>query len=252
MSDSNPVSIPIDTAQPLRKTAPDDALVSTTIYQQMIGSLMYLVTGSRPDLANTITYLSQFNTQPRETHFRAAKRVLRYLQKTEYQTLSYKLGSSLYLSCYSDASYGNCLDTRRSFSGYIFKLGSATISWRCRKQQSVAHSTFEAECMALALSTKQHIWTRSALQQLLGTVVAAVLFADSRSAIDLANNPKLNDASKHIDMAYHFTRERLEDGSLSLLHVPSLENLADICTCNNPTLVGIIMQQVTDYLLEDM
>jgi len=106
--------------------------------------------------------------------------------------------------------------------------------------------------MALALSTKQHIWTRSALQQLLGTVVAAVLFADSRSAIDLANNPKLNDASKHIDMAYHFTRERLEDGSLSLLHVPSLENLADICTCNNPTLVGIIMQQVTDYLLEDM
>jgi len=155
--------------QPLQRIAPNDPVVLISIYQQMIESLMYLVTGSRPDLAYAITYLSQFNTNPHETHLRAAKRVLRYLQKTKDQTLSYRLGSSLYLSCYTDALYGNCIDTRRSFSGYLFKLGSATIAWRCRKQQSVAHSTCQAEYVALTFATKQYIWTRSALQQLLGT-----------------------------------------------------------------------------------
>ena len=78
------------------------------------------------------------------------------------------------------------------------------------------------------------MWTWSALQELLGRSVPIALFAHSRSAIDLANNPKLNDASKHIDIAYHFTRERLEDGSLSLIHVPLSESLADICTKGLP------------------
>jgi len=142
----------------------------------------------------------------------------------------------MYLSGYLDPSCGNCIDTRRSFSGYLFKLGSATIAWRCRKQQSVGCYTCEAEYMALAFATKQYIWTRSALQQLLGSEVAAALFADGRSAIDLASNPKFCDASKHIDIAYHFTHERLEDGSLSLLHVPLAENLADISTKGLPRL----------------
>jgi hypothetical protein len=134
------------------------------------------------------------------------------------------------LNGYCDASHGNDLETRRSFSGYLFQLGGSTISWRTKKQRSVSTSTCEAEYMALAFATKQYIWLRRGLHQLIGTSIPMALSTDSVSAIDLANNPKLNDATKHIDIAYHFTRERVTDGTLTLLHIPGTENLADICT----------------------
>jgi len=103
-----------------------------------------------------------------------------------------------------DESYSNCLDTRWSFSGYIFQLGNAPISWRCRKQQAVATSTSEAEYMALAMTTKQHLWLKCGLQELMKEDIPTALFCDSNAAIDVAYNPKLNDGSKHIDLAYHF------------------------------------------------
>jgi hypothetical protein len=169
------------------------------------------------------------------SHLNTAKRVLRYIQKTKAQKLVFPFGSELTLSGFCDASYGNCLDTRRSFSGYIFQLGGSTISWRSRKQRSVAHSTYEAEYMALAFATKHHIWLQRALSELTKIPdIPSALSTDSNSAIELANNPKINDRSKHIDIAYHFTRERVEDGTLNLLHVPSAENLADICTKGLP------------------
>ena len=84
--------------------------------------------------------------------------------------------------------------------------------------------------MALSLATKQFIWNTRGIKQLLCEEVPSALASDNTAAIELAHDPKINDASKHIDIAYHFTRERIEDGSLSLLHVPSEENLADICT----------------------
>jgi len=134
------------------------------------------------------------------------------------------------MTAYTDASYDNCLDMRRSFSGYIFQLGNATISWRCRKQQSVATSTCKAEYMALTMTTKHHLWLKRGTQELLKEDIPTALFCDSNAAIDVAYNPKLNDRSKHIDIAYHFTRKQIDQGNVSVMYVPSEENLADICT----------------------
>jgi len=158
MQDFKPVSTPIDTNHRLKATEVDQQCTDRTAYQQIIGSLMYLVTGTRPDLVYIITHLSQFNSSPSITHLTAAKRVLRYLQGMKDRHLFYPCNNQLKMTAYTDASYGNCLDTRRSFSGYIFQLGNATISWRCRKQRSVATSTCEAEYMALAMTTKHHLW----------------------------------------------------------------------------------------------
>lgn len=88
--------------------------------------------------------------------------------------------------------------------------------------------------MALTLATKQFIWLIRGLHQVVNENIPAALSTDNNAAIDLAHNPKLNDASKHIDFAYHFTRERIEDESLTLLHVASENNLADICTKGVP------------------
>ncbi|KAI0992679.1 hypothetical protein K3495_g15506, partial [Podosphaera aphanis] len=121
MQDCNPVSSPIDQNHQLMAAEEGESRVNAIIYQQIIGSIMYLVSGTRPDLAYTITHLSQFNSDPSQSHFNAAKRVLRYLKGTKNLMLHYKFNSPLNLNGFCDASYGNCLDTRRSFSGYIFQ-----------------------------------------------------------------------------------------------------------------------------------
>jgi hypothetical protein len=160
----------------------------------------------------------------------AAKRVLRYLQATKDVALFYPWKSSLKLTAYSDALYGNDIDSRRSFTGYIFQLGDSTISWRSRKQRSVATSTCEAEYMVLALTSKHHLWLQRGLKELLKQDTPNAIMSDSNYAIDIMNNPKINDSSKHFDIAYHFTREQVEAGNVTVLYVPSAENLADICT----------------------
>jgi hypothetical protein len=226
----NPVSTPVDVNHRLRKGCDEDTRVNANSYQQIIGSLMYLVTATRPDLAYTIAHLFQFNSDPTTTHMAAAKRVIRYLQATKQQTLCYPWKSSLQLDGNSDASYGNDLDTRRSFSGYVFKLGDSTISWRARKQKSVATSTCEAEYMATAHAAKHYLWTHRGIHELLKTDIPRALHIDSLSALDLASNPKINNRSKHIDIAYHCIRALLEDGTITLLHVAGMDNIADICT----------------------
>jgi hypothetical protein len=157
MEDCKPVSTAIDSNHRLKSIEVNEQSTDSTAYQQIIGSLMYLVTGTRPDLAYTITHLSQFNSSPLIMHLTAAKRVLRYLQGTNDRHLFYPWNIQLKMTAYSDASYGNCLDTRRSFSGYIFQLDNATISWRCWKQRSIATSACEVEYMALAMTTKHHL-----------------------------------------------------------------------------------------------
>lgn len=234
MHDCNTVSTPIECNQPLRAAQSGEPRANATLYQQIIGSLMYIVSATRPDLAFTISHLSQFNADPSVSHLSAAKRVLRYVKGTRDAKLLYKFESPLILNGYCDASYGNCLDTRRSFSGYLFQLGESTICWKSRKQRTVAHSTCEAEYMALSLATRQFLWVVRGLHQLVDKNVPTALSTDNKSAIDLAHNPKLNDATKHIDIAYHFTRERVEDKSLTLLHISSADNLADICTKGLP------------------
>lgn len=143
------------------------------------------------------------------------------------------MGHHSFSNGFCDASHGNCLDSRRSFSEYLFQVGDCTISWRCRKQRATATSTCEAEYMALTLATKHFIWLCRGLAEISSRQIPSAIFNDSNSARDFAQNPKLNDASKHIDIAYHFTREK-EDESLTCSHISSPENMADICTKGLP------------------
>ncbi|KAI0996197.1 Retrovirus-related Pol polyprotein from transposon TNT 1-94 [Podosphaera aphanis] len=128
MQDCNPVSSPIEHNHRLMLAIEGDTRAPAILYQQIIGSIMYLVSGTRPDLAYTISHLSQFNSDPSITHINAVKRVLRYLKGTKDQRILYRFDSHLVLNGFCDASYGNCYDTRRSFSGYLFQLGNSTIN----------------------------------------------------------------------------------------------------------------------------
>ena len=145
------------------------------------------------------TLLSQFLTCPTFQHIGTAKRILRYIQGTKEHKLIFPYDQPLVLEGYSDLSFGSCKDTRRSISRYIFKLGNATISWRSRKQRSVATSTLEAEYMACSQGAKHHIWLERALTELScqtepGYIYSA-LSCDNSGTIDLTENLRIGDRS---------------------------------------------------------
>ena len=168
MTDCNPVNLPLDVNCQLRRAREGDSLGDLTLYQQIIGSLMYLVTGTRPDLAYTVSRLAQYGSKPTIEHVGAAKRVLRYLKGTRNASLTFQrsLANEWKIDGYSDADYANDRDDRMSYSGYVFMLGQSTICWRSRKQRCVATSTSEAEFLALSTAAKQQMWLQLALRDL--------------------------------------------------------------------------------------
>ncbi|KAI0993873.1 hypothetical protein K3495_g14311 [Podosphaera aphanis] len=150
MLDCHPVGTPLEPGIQLRKGQPEEILEDPTIYQSIIGSLMYACTGTRPDLAHTVTLLSQFSSCPSQIHLAAANRVLRYLKGTSDWLLNFPIANDSILHGYPDSSHGNFIDDRKSCSGYLFRLGEASISWSSKKQKTTALSTTEAEYMAIS------------------------------------------------------------------------------------------------------
>ena len=142
---------------------------------------------------------------------------------------------SLVLEGFVDSLWGACTTTRQSYMWYVFRLGDCTISWKARKQQSVATSTTEAEYMAMSLGAKHMMWYKKGLRELRvhlpnGYAIPVALWPESQGAIDLVINPRISDRSRHIDIQYHYTRERVYAGVFSLVYVPTRDNLADIFT----------------------
>ena len=133
---------------------------------------------------------------------------------------------------YSDSDWGRSED-RHSISGYGFKLniGNSLISWGCKKQRVVALSTCEAEYIALAMACQEAKFLAQLLSDLSCKDKSCVMiYVDNQSAIALAKNPVNHKRSKHIDIRYHFIRCEIEDGNVSLLYIPSEENVADVFT----------------------
>ncbi|CAM8999605.1 unnamed protein product [Rhodiola kirilowii] len=123
--------------------------VDPTLYRGMIGSLLYL-TASTPDILFSVCLCARFQADPRETHVKAVKRILRYLKGTDDLCLFYPRGGELRLEAYTDADYAGCKTDRKSTSGMAQYLGPCVISWASKKQSSIALSTAEAEYIAAA------------------------------------------------------------------------------------------------------
>jgi Reverse transcriptase (RNA-dependent DNA polymerase) len=203
-------------------------------YRSMIGSLLYLVNWTRPDICNAVIVLSQFLKKPKQVHLSAAKRVFQYLSFTK--NLRLVLGGTgfkiSHLTGFLDADWGNSLTDRKSISGYLFKLGPGLISWRAKRQKSNALSTTEAELMALVLATKEGIWIRRFLRDILQTdYIHMHMFEDNQGAIDLVNNPVHHDKSKHITNQCFWIRDIYTSNSHTHLdYCPTQLQQADIMT----------------------
>ena len=132
---------------------------------------------------------------------------------------------------FADADWAGNLDTRCSTSGYVFQIGNACVSWSSKRQKTVARSSTEAEYVALSVASQEAIWMRSLFSDIgLGIAEPTVIYEDNNGAIELSKNAKNHNRTKHIDIAYHFTRERVQSGELKVLHCPTSEMTADILT----------------------
>jgi len=129
-----------------------------TTYQSMIGSLMYLVTGTRPDLAYTISFLAQFCSCLTDENIKAAKHVFRYVNGTRNLGLFYPYTTTNAIDIYVDTDFAGCHDTRRSTSGYIVLFNNWCVSGLSKKEASVAKSTTEAEFVAMSYGTHHISW----------------------------------------------------------------------------------------------
>ena len=228
MESANPVNTPIDPSTKLVKTTEDIDIVDQRLYQSVVGSLLYLSTGTRPDITYALSNVAKFCANPNKQHWTAIKRIMRYLKGTLHVGLLYSKDGSKDCIGYSDADWAGDLDDHKSTSGYMFQICGAAVSWRS-KQTCVALSTAEAEYMALASAAQEVIWMRQLTTDLgNGPTGATVILEDNQSAICMAKNPQFHGRAKHIGI-YHFIREQVNSGTVELKYCPT-EMIADMFT----------------------
>jgi hypothetical protein len=225
------VSTPIDSYDDLRPAEENDTRVDATWYREVIGSLMYAMVYTRPDIAFALGRLSQYMQDPAEHHERALRRLLRYVRST----VGFRIQFGPYgkLVVYSDADWASDRTDRKSITAAVGLIGHGPVFWGSRKQTGVATATTEAEYVAMCFTAKQGQWISQVLRDMgYGNYVApnhqtVDTRGDNQGAIALAKNPHLTERSKHIDIQYHYVRDLHDKGKVEISYVPTADMAAD-------------------------
>jgi Reverse transcriptase (RNA-dependent DNA polymerase) len=230
MDDCKPVGTPMDISVKLIKAKDNEELFEILKYQSAVGSLMYGMLGTRPDITFAISAISRYNNSPTDKHWTAVKRVLRYLKGTHNLGITLG-GTNPYLRGYCDSDWGGDLDTRKSTTGYIFMYGDGAISYGSKHQRTIALSSTEAEYMALCQAAKEALWLQGLLTELGRNNNNPIpIFVDNQGCMALAKNPQYHQRTKHIDIQHHFIREKVENQQVELHYCPTEDMIADILT----------------------
>jgi transposase InsO family protein len=236
--DERPARTPVDPSLHLPKNKGDS--VSQLEYSQIIGSLMYLMNCTRPDIAYAVSKLSRYTHNPGKDHWKAIVRVLRYLRYSVNYSLHYTRYPAV-LEGYCDANWISDTKDSKSTSGYVFTLGGAAVSWKSTKQTCIARSTMESEFIALDKAGEEAEWLRQFLEDIPmwpKPVPAICIHCDSQSAIGRAQSNMYNGKSRHIRRRHNTVKQLLSSGVISIEYVKSKDNIAD------PLTKGLSREQV--------
>ena len=232
MKDAKPVATPVDSSTKLLARMENNECVDQVQYRSAIGTLLYLAVAMRPDIAFAVSNVAKFTAQLTNEHWTAVKRILRYLHGTRSLGLIFTPEGTGECVGYSDADWGGDRDDRKSTSGYLFQMSGGAVSWRSKKQTCVALSMAEAEYIALASATQEAMWMR----QLIGEIgicqqlEPTTIYEDTQSTICMAKNHQFHGRSKHISIKYHFVRDQVSKGAVTLRYCPTKDMIADILT----------------------
>lgn len=202
-------------------------------YLAAVGSLIYLAIGTRPDISYAVSSVSRFGKNPGMIHWQAVLRIFKYLQHTSNYALQYgppPPSDEPLLRIYSDASYAQ-EEKSRSTSGFCSFIGNSLVSWGSKRQTVVATSSAEAEWIAANLAGKEGSWFRKVLREVGFPQDRTPLLIDNESAIAFGLNGVMDGRMKHMRTNYYWLMMAVEeDKSFSLIHVPGIDNTADILT----------------------
>jgi hypothetical protein len=232
LENCKPVVTPMDEKQaliPFEGTATKGQIHE---YQTKIGTLIWLMVSTRPDISFAVIKLAKHAKNPSDVHFQALKRVFRYLTGTKLLTISFHPSMQDAAVCgYCDADWaGPHSEKGLSTSGFLFKMAGGAISWTSKKQPCVALSTTESEYIAESLAVQEAIWLTQLLTELgiEGFLRKPIpIYADNNGAIALASNPEFHAATKHIAIRFHRLREEVAAGNVKFVKIPTADMAAD-------------------------
>jgi histone deacetylase 1/2 len=236
MSSCKPSATPLSSTEKLSKA--DGQILGSedsTKYRSIVGALQYL-TLTRPDLAFAVNKVCQFLHMPTTVHWSAVKRILRYVKLTVDMGLIIRRSNSRLISAFTDADWAGSIDDRRSTGGFAIFLGPNLVSWSARKQPTVSRSSTEAEYKSMANATAEIIWMESLLKELgVRPQQTPCLWCDNLGATYLSANPVFHARAKHIEIDFHFVRERVRRKQLQVRFISSRDQIADGFTKALPT-----------------
>lgn len=228
--ESKPVATPMETGF---LTTPQEGAVeleNNGLYRKVMGSLLYIATVTRLDIAVAVGLLCRRVERPTQHDWKAAKRVMRYLASTTKTKLRLPFAKDTNLTFYVDADWAGDKADWKSTSGYVFLFGKAVIAWCSRKQTSVAMSSTEAEYIAASFASRELLWLRQLFKEMKIPIKEPItMFEDNQGCIKLISGSG-SARSKHIDVCYHQMRDLLEKKIIDVLYCPSEQMLADILT----------------------
>lgn len=233
LADAKDSKVPMNAGY-LKQNTEEEPFDDNEIYRRAIGSLLYLSTNTRPDIAVSTSILARRVSNPRQSDWNEVKRVFRYLKATK--NLKLKLGNkdekpNNKLICYVDADLAGDVKDRKSNSGYFFKYRGATIGWASRKQTLVAHSTAEAEFVAISEAAKEAVWIERILNDFGQTVVNPIeMMEDNQSCIRMLSDKKGSRKTRHIDIKYKFIQDLICKKKMTAIYIGTDDQIADILT----------------------
>ena len=214
------------------KTPGEKALASRQPYRELVGSWMYLMVCTRPDIAFAISQLSRYNSNHGPEHWNALVHVVRYVKGTKGLGITYKGGCLLYPSLFSDASFASDIDSKKSVSAYVSYVGGGPVSWKSKVQSTTALSSCESEYIALCAAAQEAVHLKGLFLELVSEVIdtPVVIYEDNMSTIQVSKNPVLHERQKHVEVKYHYVRECVAELRIQVRYLGTRLMIADLLT----------------------
>jgi hypothetical protein len=240
LSEINSVATPMDLNLKLQLNPDGNKGNRSNSFARLLGELQYLANCTRPNISFTMNQLAAYTANPSLQHITALKQILHYLAGTKNLCITYsKTSDNPYKNSntfygFADAAYANH-DDHKSTSGYVFLTAGGAITWKSKKQTTIALSSTQAEYIALSEAGRKACWLRNLFQELgYPQEYPTLIKGDNDGSISMAKNPQFHNRSKHIEIRWHWIRELVEN------------NLIEIDSCHDPDQTSVRRSSLQD------